>query len=113
MPPLKAKPEPQYSPVNTCSRSAANFPPPAAPCNDRHDAAHFQADTAERAAAAAAGLEPEGSAPEQKHWGRILAALALDDRQLHYLLLLRERHLDRLQSLAAARQAVSLQVCGQ
>ena len=47
---------------------------------------------------------------KQPDWGRVLTDLALDDRQLHYLLLLRERHLDRLHSLAAARQALSLQV---
>ena len=43
-------------------------------------------------------------------WDRILIDLALDDRQLHYLVLLRERHQDRLQSLSAARQALSLEV---
>ncbi len=46
----------------------------------------------------------------QPDWDRILTELALDDRQLHYLVLLRERHQDRLQSLSAARQALSLEV---
>jgi len=88
----------------------------AATGDSKDDAALLQADTAIGAAATAAGLGPSGSAPgqagseaEQADWGCILRTLALDDRQLHYLLLLRERHLDRLQSLAAARQALSLQ----
>ena len=54
-----------------------------------------------------AALEARGVQPD---WDRILLTLALDDRQLHYLVLLRERHQDRLQALSAARQALSLEV---
>ncbi len=98
--------------------AATNLQAAAAAYDDETDAVLLQADTAIGAAAAAAGLGPAGSESgqagseeaAQADWGCILGALALDDRQLHYLLLLRERHLDRLQSLAAARQALSLQV---
>ena len=35
----------------------------------------------------------------------------MTDRQLHYLKLLRDRHLERLRALLSTRQTLSLEVC--
>ena len=43
-------------------------------------------------------------------WVEVLAALRLDERQLHYLKLLRDRHQDRMRAIISARQALSMEV---
>jgi len=64
---------------------------------------------------AACSTEPPSPAPETASaklpdWPRVLAALRMTDRQLHYLKLLRDRHLERLRVLLSTRQTLSLEV---
>ena len=64
----------------------------------------------------AAGAAPQAAsplaaaAPPPLDWARILKALRMDDRQLHYLKMLRDRHQEKLRALVSARQALSLEV---
>ena len=43
-------------------------------------------------------------------WTEVLAALRLDERQLHYLKLLQKRHQERMRVIISARQALSMEV---
>jgi len=66
----------------------------------------------ERAAcsSAQASTAPDTASAKLPDWPRVLAALRMTDRQLHYLKLLRDRHLERLRALLGARQTLSLEV---
>ena len=66
----------------------------------------------ERAAFSAAPpcTAPETASAQLPDWLRVLAALRMTDRQLHYLKLLRDRHRERLRALLSARQTLSLEV---
>ena len=48
--------------------------------------------------------------PQLPDWSGVLAALRLDERQLHYVKLLQGRHKERMRSVLSARQALAMEV---